>query len=712
MKYWLLACAALCSLVSTARAEDHWVSANALPGIPWFASVFQASPTTLDTANARAQAGDRVRLLPGDYHGLTIRPASSGTPAARIVFRGDPADTSAVHGIGSISLTTSDVTVEFVSGAGGVVVAQGADRDSVWRCALNSLTGLVLIDGNDFTLAECRITAATLHTCFDCGNAYPDPTHAFVMRTRLSRNVLDLHPSDDNVHAMRFLYSRFALLESNTVSLTIEPPATNTNGLTFYFSPGVTSRDNHYTIRNYGGPGCDAAVILRDSTWGCHFTRDTILVPPGSVPGHTEVRLAAHGSVEDFHNTCRNRFESLFVMNYPTDAVFFQDMPFADTLQGCVFASGTASAFLLNDDNQAEVGPVNMVFRHNTLYGVNSLVMTLKTSIADIGSVYRSNIVYSTSSPDCGSSETMARMGEVQPALADSNLYFSAVPQADSSFATQSEGGLCHTPSGFSPGSAWATPLFADSTWNGFDGSLGSGSWAVNSRWADGYVGARTGPPWPVRDLFTERTGNTTAVLAWTEPQRLGAIGATWELRRANSPIRTNADFQRATFVAQGAATGPGTPECLALSQLAPCTSYHFAVRIADAYGSSSVEASAQVSTRCEFASEVECPLDRLSVPVGCGRRAILGPSLVHLGVADASAVGVQFADEDQGRAYRLELFDLLGRRLATLAEGVAGARSGSRLEPLSTHGLRPGVAFLRLEVGGATLRRTLVLVP
>lgn len=70
-------------------------------------------------------------------------------------------------------------------------------------------------------------------------------------------------------------------------------------------------------------------------------------------------------------------------------------------------------------------------------------------------------------------------------------------------------------------------------------------------------------------------------------------------------------------------------------------------------------------------------------------------------------AAQVRFSTETTGTA-RLALYDVLGRRVATLADGVA---AGAQAVTLDAAGLAPGVYLLRLDAGGRVLTQTVTVV-
>jgi flagellar hook assembly protein FlgD len=78
------------------------------------------------------------------------------------------------------------------------------------------------------------------------------------------------------------------------------------------------------------------------------------------------------------------------------------------------------------------------------------------------------------------------------------------------------------------------------------------------------------------------------------------------------------------------------------------------------------------------------------------------------------SSVALRFALPHPGRA-RLEVFDLAGRRVATLLDRELAAGGHTlRWDGVSTRGdrVRSGVYAIRLTAAGATARRTLAWMP
>jgi len=77
----------------------------------------------------------------------------------------------------------------------------------------------------------------------------------------------------------------------------------------------------------------------------------------------------------------------------------------------------------------------------------------------------------------------------------------------------------------------------------------------------------------------------------------------------------------------------------------------------------------------------------------------------------DAAGIRWSIPQERAGERFQLALFDVGGRKVATVAEGAAqaGAHAG-RLRPQETASLTNGVYFLRLQLGSQRLTRPMIV--
>jgi YD repeat-containing protein len=90
----------------------------------------------------------------------------------------------------------------------------------------------------------------------------------------------------------------------------------------------------------------------------------------------------------------------------------------------------------------------------------------------------------------------------------------------------------------------------------------------------------------------------------------------------------------------------------------------------------------------------------------GEGARFALGPATPNPG---SGVIQLGFSLPKEEHAV-LRIYDAAGRRVATLADGTYGA--GEHPVRVSAPDWSPGVYFYRLEAGGRTLTRKLVIIP
>ena len=96
---------------------------------------------------------------------------------------------------------------------------------------------------------------------------------------------------------------------------------------------------------------------------------------------------------------------------------------------------------------------------------------------------------------------------------------------------------------------------------------------------------------------------------------------------------------------------------------------------------------------------------DHDEVPGGTGAEELELPKSEALMGEEQSSL-----DEGSGeQQLRIELYDAMGRRVATLYEGVAAA--GEHVLPFDAAGFVPGMYFVRLVTGGKTEVRKMVVV-
>src|SRR5262245_30055061 len=94
-----------------------------------------------------------------------------------------------------------------------------------------------------------------------------------------------------------------------------------------------------------------------------------------------------------------------------------------------------------------------------------------------------------------------------------------------------------------------------------------------------------TTPPAAITSLAVTSTTSTSATLSWTAPGDDGSTGTatTYDIRRATSPITTDAAFAAATpITGEPAPAIAGTVQSMTVTGLTASTTYYFAMKTAD----------------------------------------------------------------------------------------------------------------------------------
>ena len=107
-----------------------------------------------------------------------------------------------------------------------------------------------------------------------------------------------------------------------------------------------------------------------------------------------------------------------------------------------------------------------------------------------------------------------------------------------------------------------------------------------------------TAPPDRVTDLAGSAVSHVSVKLTWTAPADDTGMVAGYELRYATTPITTLAAFMEATNASAPAPLAPGSGQTATVTDLAPETEYHFAIRARDAAGNFGELSSAAATTK------------------------------------------------------------------------------------------------------------------
>ena len=184
-----------------------------------------------------------------------------------------------------------------------------------------------------------------------------------------------------------------------------------------------------------------------------------------------------------------------------------------------------------------------------------------------------------------------------------------------------------------------------------------------------------TTPPTKITDLAATTESHTAVKLTWTAPSDEGgssSAAALYELRHANAPITTLAEFLAATSVAAPVPTAAGSEQTTTVAGLEPNTQYHFAIRARDAAGNF-----ADVSNSVSATTKARAVL--LITEVAVSNNEATGYDFVELVAKEGgSAEGIEIK-ELNAVVYKLGAIDLVqGDRIvvhttgATLPDGHA----------------------------------------
>lgn len=215
--------------------------------------------------------------------------------------------------------------------------------------------------------------------------------------------------------------------------------------------------------------------------------------------------------------------------------------------------------------------------------------------------------------------------------------------------------------------------------------------------------------------------GRTSAVVSWNAPGDDGSTGQAmqYDLRYSTSAI-TDANFGLAVVIPTGAPQSPGMPECVELQGLPSCTDYYFALKTLDDAGNWSLLSNVpSVQTNCNPGPEVSCGGLLVHDPNDDAARPAL-PASIEFAIAGSHPAGSPVAvrwgvpADQAGHAFEVALFDVTGRRVRTLARGVATpGRAESNWDLRDEGGARVsgGVYFARFVIGRDVRARKVVLV-
>jgi len=257
----------------------------------------------------------------------------------------------------------------------------------------------------------------------------------------------------------------------------------------------------------------------------------------------------------------------------------------------------------------------------------------------------------------------------------------------------------------------WSNPGYGTRYWRvrEYNGSVAS-DWSA----PQSFTSVTLSPPPPVTDLLVN-FGRTSAAVSWTDVlDGTDGIADHYEIRHSSSII-TECNWGSAYVVASGATQPPGAFECVTINNLSACSPHYFAIKTKDNNGMwSDISNLANGSTKCSGSGTPTClaellaPTPEVTVDLPSeielsSANPMRGTGQIQYGIPNASV----------GASLELAIFDVAGRRMKTLAGGVANSgRFNAQWDLRSEDGGRAGagVYFLRLRVGSQTLRKTLIV--
>ncbi len=251
-----------------------------------------------------------------------------------------------------------------------------------------------------------------------------------------------------------------------------------------------------------------------------------------------------------------------------------------------------------------------------------------------------------------------------------------------------------------------------------FGGLLTNGT-RVGDAWSQDFG---EGAPYRVTD-FSWTVHCTSLSFSWTSP-RDGKSNASdepgdslvapvfgpatsYSIVRSANPI-TQANWGSASVVTTGPLPAPGT--LVEVDGVGGCTTrYYYAVATVDEAGHWSCISNTTARTSCPGPVNCEEAFARPATEVGL----VPTTSLKVLGSGASGVVTIQYSlgAETTGRDFSLDLFDVAGRRLRTLASGPSapGLRAVTLGLPETGRGAGTGVLFVRFRVGETSITRSIV---
>ena len=595
------------------------------------------SPCALATANANAQPGDIISMANGTYSVAPI-PARSGTSAARIEYRGNPANKNMVV-VPAISLTQTDyISYRYFrvnSGPGGGLKLDG---DALgWRMGGLTVTGDFMLGGvsggafDSVAVYPPVVGGALTHNYFVFGGA-ACPLNGGGIMTNTTVRACSVYVRSTAGHQYCFTADPLAKLwgaMKNGVSfidnkfLIVMAPGSDPGskrGLYLGNFQNSTFRGNKWILTDSAGvcaygTGCVTARI-RDYFLFNTFTNDTFYVNGSGAPFY----LSSQGEPADRTTEGQGKWKNCVFKSTNGGSFDFNWGIRGDTLEGNVFISDAyrSDPGALRVYN-IEGSGLTTVIDHNTFYcavppstsamGGLNLDPAGWTSGATLK--VTNNIFYrpQTATSTMSAAAQFKAFAGAQYVF-NNNLFAyyggngrsidygyncpSCLPSSSGGLSAPGTTGAWYTATGQDGASRYGSPLFMDSTFANFDARLRVGSAAIGMGTLGSDVGAipytvvgpDVIPPAAVSTLAATLVSDQNLTLRWnaTGDDGNSGLASAYDLRQSTSPIN-DLNFGSGTSVPVAAPAAPGTSQATVISGLTPGTIYFFAIKVRDEAG-------------------------------------------------------------------------------------------------------------------------------